>query len=75
MSMGVRAKSTKRLVGPPTQVWRLGFTVEVDAINEREAEAKAKALYEQWAPTVTNLEGGKWLLPVADIRKRERPIR
>jgi hypothetical protein len=68
------AKSPKKLVGPARQVWRLGFTVEVDAANEREATEMAKTLYEQWAPTVKAMNGGKWLLPVADVRKRERPI-
>jgi hypothetical protein len=64
---------TKKLVGRATQVWRLGFTVEVEAANEREATEMAKKLYEQWAPTVKAIDGGKWLLPVADVRKRERP--
>jgi hypothetical protein len=55
------------------KIWRLTFTVEVYADNEDEATKIARSIYEDAAKPLSELEGVRWLLPVADVAPRWSP--
>ena len=51
-------------------VWRMSVIFELDADDLDSASEIGRLIWEQVAPTVAEIDGVKWMLPVGDFKER-----
>lgn len=56
-----------------SQAWRVTFTVEMETENNdvNEADDIARAVWERCSPLIRDIDGVRWMLPVAEFTRRK----